>query len=96
MSKLFVVVRTDLSPSQTAVQAGHALAEYMLHNDDWKNQTLVYLGVDDEAQLLDVETKLKHKGIPHVGFNEPDYNDALTAIASTEPCTVFKRLNLLQ
>lgn len=50
MKKLYVLVRKDLSKSQQAVQAGHAVAEFLLNNDDhgWDNGTLVYLGVPDE------------------------------------------------
>jgi len=51
--KLFVIVRKDLSHSQRAVQAGHAIAQFMVDNpgNAWRNQTLVLLGVKDERAL---------------------------------------------
>lgn len=93
--KLFVVVRTDLTPPQSAVQAGHAVAEYMTRNDDWRNETLVYLAAKDEHQLADVSQRLKHKGVKHCSFFEPDLGGELTAISSTEKCSIFSKLPLL-
>ncbi len=51
--KLFVLVRKDLSRSQQAVQAGHAVAEYLLRGPStfWENGTLVYLSVENETNL---------------------------------------------
>jgi hypothetical protein len=51
--KLFVLTRKDLSKSQQAIQAGHALAEYLLRGPVtfWENGTLVYLAVKDETNL---------------------------------------------
>jgi len=51
--KLYVLVRKDLSVSQRAVQAGHAVAEWLLHGPEtkWNNGTLIYLGVKHEMEL---------------------------------------------
>ncbi len=97
MKKLFVVVRKDLTPSQQAVQAGHALASYLLHslNLRWKNETLVYLGVKDGFQLERIKYKLNKSGIEYYEFNEPDLNNETTAIASDQECELFEKLNLL-
>jgi len=91
--KLYVVVRDDLSSSQKAVQAGHALAEYVLHSDDgWKNGTLVYLTA---PCIDDVAVKLQHTGVKHFAFHEPDINNQMTAIASLGTNNVFKNLSML-
>ena len=52
-TKLYVLVRKDLSKSQQAVQGGHAVAEYLLRGPStaWPNGTLVYLGVRNEDDL---------------------------------------------
>lgn len=94
MKKLFVVVRKDLSHSQRAVQAGHALAEYMLNSSRWKNSTLIYLGVRDLRHLENIIRKLERQDIEHYVFYEPDI-DQITALASDEECSVFNKLNLL-
>lgn len=80
--KLYVLVRQDLSKSQQAVQAGHALAELLLEtNPNWNNGTLVYLGVRDKEELdyyyeeMDIWC-LKRK------FNEPYKDMGHTAFAA--------------
>ena len=94
--KLYVVVRNDLSPSQQAVQAGHALAEYLKCNPDteWDNGTLVYLVVD-EYRLENCILKLRKRNIDWVEFYEPDIGNQLTAIASLNDGRVFSNLPLM-
>lgn len=97
MNKLYVLVREDLSPAQQAVQAGHALAEYLLRGPEhtWDNGTLVYLGVSNEEKLKLWKYKLESREVPFVVFKEPDLNNEITALASipTNP-KVFKQLKL--
>lgn len=94
--KLYVVVRDDLSVPQKAVQAGHALAEFLLkRKTEWRNGTLVYLKVPNEFCLFDLCDKLDDYGIEYSEFWEPDMDDQMTAIASTEGKKFFNKLDLL-
>ncbi len=85
--KLYVIVRGDLSKCQQAVQAGHALAEWLLRNQpqrDWKNGTLVYLKVRNLDSLTELKQSLdKFMQFP-IAFREPDIGDEMTAIAILE------------
>lgn len=92
--KLYVVVRDDLSPSQKAVQAGHAIAEYLKCNPDtdWYNGTLVILV---ENRLDKCILKLRKRNIDWVEFYEPDLDNQLTAIASLNDGRVFSNLPLM-
>lgn len=106
MLKMFIAVRRDLTPQQRAVQACHAVAEYLLSNDvgkslilEWSltSNTMVLVGVDDERELQLLNTKLSGTGRKVAVFHEPDMNAAATALAviADENCTVFKKLELL-
>ena len=84
--KLYVLVRKDLSRSQQAVQAGHAVAEYLKQhpNTEWQNGTLVYLVVYNERHLADMAKQLLGEGYAAkdiVGFHEPDRDNEMTAFA---------------
>lgn len=106
--KLYILVRKDLSLSQICVQAGHAVAEWMIYNYDgnssenvWTNGTLVYLGVENEAMLLDWYKKLaalvKFDNLP-VHFAEPYYNHEMTAfgiLGTPEVVEAVKDLKLV-
>ena len=97
--KLYVLVRKDLgSMAYSAVQAGHAVAEYLLRYgqlNEWQNGTLVYLGINNEEELTFWGEKLTWKGIGWVGFREPDIGNQLTAIACLSDGQVFSKLKLL-
>lgn len=95
MKRLYVLVRKDLSESYRAVQAGHAVAEWLLHNQSWQNEVLIYLGVRDEFSLDRWADKLDRKGIRWIGFREPDIGNQLTAIASVSDGKIFRNLELL-
>ena len=97
MHKLYVAVRKDLTKPQQAVQAGHALAEYLLVNreTDWDNGTLVYLSVRNEDELKSLTNKLECDRIYHTVFSEPDIGNELTAVASLGNNKHFKTMNLL-
>ena len=98
--KLFVIVRRDLTPSQQAVQAGHALANYLYaFSYLWNYETLIYLGIKNEEELEKWKYKLMLKSIPYACFVEPDMNDEVTAIAtalnSQYDESFFKNLQVL-
>ena len=95
--KLFVIVRKDLSKSQQAVQAGHALAEYLLHGpfSRWQNGTLIYLGVKGLKQMENLKQRFIEEDIQYIEFREPDLNNEVTAIATETNNHYIERLNLI-
>ena len=96
--KLYVIVRKDLTTSQQAVQAGHAVAAFLLHGHffrRWENETLIYLGVKGLTQLENLKRKFDYNDIPFIEFREPDLNNESTAIATNVENELVERLNLL-
>ncbi len=95
--KLYVLVRRDLPRNYQAVQAGHAVAEYLLHvpNLSWGNGTLIYLGVKNENELVSWGEKLTNKGMRWFGFKEPDIGNELTAISVLSDGEIFEKARLL-
>lgn len=84
MAKLYVLIRNDLPKNYQAVQAGHAVAQFVLdHPDKWKNETLVYLRVDGENDLVDWNIYLhQYFSESYSCFYEPDLDGELTALAA--------------
>ena len=95
--RLYVLVRSDLSIAYASVQAGHALAEFMLrHPGRWKNETLVYLSVKNETELAMWSDLLRSGGAAVAEFREPDIDDQLTAIAAQGADRMLRRLPLVK
>jgi len=97
MKKLYVLTRRDLPIAQQAVQSGHAVAEYLLHNKtSWNNGTLVYLGVNNEEDLEKWIFKLDMESIEYSIFKEPDIGNQITSLATVvDSEKVFSKLRLL-
>lgn len=95
--KLYLIVRKDLSTSQRAVQAGHAVAQFLLCSPStrWQNGTLIYLGVKGLKQLENLKRKFEIEDIRYIEFKEPDLNNEITAIATDVSNRYVERLNLL-
>jgi len=96
--KLYVITHKDLTPSQQAVQAGHALAEYLLkrpRDSKWNNGTLVYLGVENKFELEKLIYKFETRNIKWIGFTEPDLNNEITAIVTEYNGSLISGLDLL-
>ena len=81
------MVRADLSPGQQAVQAMHALREFVqIHPEidgDWyrSSNTLALLSVPSLEDLAALRATAGLRGIPYAEFREPDLRDELTAVA---------------
>lgn len=95
---MYVVVRKDLRSSQKAVQAGHALAEYLMRfNTTWSNGILVYLQVASELAILDIADDLRNQNLDFSIFREPDIGNEVTAIACCpKNGNIFGHLPLLR
>lgn len=86
--KLYILVDQFLAPSKRAVQAAHAVAEYLLLHPDteWDNGTLVLLKVPD------IENWVQHADAV---FREPDLDNRVTAVAAYDISELAKGLTLL-
>lgn len=83
---MFVVVRTNLTKSQQAVQAIHAsvaLADYMQHENNTmvSGCNLVLCGVNGIPELNCLMDKVSAKGFAAIPYYEPDLHTSLTAVA---------------
>lgn len=87
MEKLYIVTRSDLAPGARIAQACHAIRLFAEEHPDadrrWyeSSNNLVVLETTDERSLLDLAGKARTVGAPVSEFREPDFADAVTAIA---------------
>lgn len=93
MLKTYIIVRGDLSKSQQAVQAGHALAElvltygqYVADDDDFlkwieQDKTLIILKTHNKEHFDFIYNKILNENLKYKIFKEPDLNNEITAIA---------------
>lgn len=104
MKKMYILVRQDLSPSQQAVQACHAVADYLLHYgedleppEDWNNGTMVLLKVKDHKELLDWAKQLKAYRHQYAVFLETDLesNQETALCCIPDDNSIFETLDLL-
>ena len=91
-SKLYVVVRSDLSPGQQAVQGCHA-ALALAEGGSVVPDTLVLLAVPDEPTLLQLADRIalgcalpRGYRLQLEVFREPDLDGQATALATDEEC----------
>ena len=92
-------------PSYQAVQGAHAVAQFMMDypDNEWKNGYLIFLAVENEAELHEWlgelnyqnETKSSDKKMPLSIFKEPDLDNQLTAIAVYTNGRMFKKLPMM-
>lgn len=84
---IYLVTRADLPPGQQAVQAAHALHEFIFKfpgtSCEWHRTSgfLVLLAAENESVLLRLADRALLGGIEFAEFREYDYGDALTAVA---------------
>ncbi len=94
---MILITRRDLHPGAQGAQLVHAGKQFQKEHEvvqnDWyfKSNHIVLLSCENEKSLQELLFKAKTRGILCSSFTEPDFNDALTAIA-LEPSEEAKRL----
>lgn len=79
MDRLYVIVRSDLSPGMQLAQACHAARAFGPCSSE---ENLVVLHAPDELALTALAHDLELAGLPVVRFVEPDLGHQLTAISA--------------
>lgn len=97
MKKMYVLMSRQLEYSKPYVQGAHALANFSLEFPEefkeWNNHTLVFLGCKDiEKERFLLKNKLSEN---ISSFNEPDYDNRLTAICVYTDSKIMEKYSLL-
>lgn len=103
MKKLCVLIRSEgLTVAQQAVQAGHAVAEWLLHDPQgwqgWRNEILIYTQVPKEEDLLSYAAIFNLKGIKYILYQDTDLDAKYTALATADvkAFSITKKLPLFK
>jgi hypothetical protein len=87
MEKLYIVIRSDLAPGAQIAQSAHALSAFACAHPEkhreWHegSNNLVIVSVADEAALQRLLERAACRMVGRASFREPDFGDAMTAIA---------------
>lgn len=84
----YAISRRDLSSEQQAIQAAHAVVEYIrCQNPDLpEHPTFIFLTAADTKELVSVYCNLKACGIKVQSFSDPDFDwGNFTAVAALVP-----------
>lgn len=87
MEQLFVVTRRDLSPGAQAAQCLHAFRQFVEEHPtverSWftSSNTIILKAVENEDELQALYRRAYLRDFAVSSFREPDFSDALTAIA---------------
>ena len=96
--RLYVVISTaGLTPAQQGVQAGHAVAKWLLaYPSFWQNEILIYAQVNSEESLLAYAGRIQAMGGNLVLYQDTDLGNFYTALATADEIAgrVIKRLPL--
>lgn len=96
--RLYIIVRANITRSQQAIQAGHAVAKFVKEFPDiWANRTLLYLRVGSEEDLLELKSKLDLISSNVVAYTDPSWNSvtAIGVFGSPEVIEAVKGLSLI-
>ena len=100
-NKLYIVTRANLPPGARAAQSAHAAFAFASEHPElcsnWmtSSNNLVLLEVEDEPQLVQLIKQVVATGVKRAVFREPDFDDAITAVAlAPEAASLVSNLRL--